>query len=234
MGLPGIHGEQRQLGYRIGASTVWAILRRAGVDPAPRRAGPTWRQFLTAQADGILACDFFTVETVFLQRLYVFFVIELGTRRVYLAGVTAHPTGDWVTQQARHLLIGLDDHVDRFRFLIRNRDAKFTPAFDAVFTAVGVTILRTPIRAPRANAIAERWVGTARRELPDRLLVLGPRHLEEALAEFVAHHNTRRPHRALQQSAPLHSLPNVAPDPRTQVRRIDRLGGVIHEYALVA
>ena len=161
-------------------------------------------------------------------------MIELGTRRVYLAGVTAHPTGQWVTQQARNLLMDLEDRIDRFRFLIRDRDAKFTPAFDAVFTAVGVQILRTPVRAPRANSIAERWVGTARRELLDRLLILGPRHLEEVLAEFVAHYNTRRPHRALRQCAPLRSVPDLASDPRTRVQRVDRLGGVIHEYALVA
>ena len=139
-----------------------------------------------------------------------------------------------MAQQARNLLMDLEDRIDRFRFLIRDRDAKFTPAFDAVLTAVGVQILRTPIRAPRANAIAERWVGTARRELLDPLLILGPRHLEEALAEFVTHYNHRRPHRALRQCAPLRSVPDLAPDPRTPVRRVDRLGGVIHEYALVA
>ena len=174
------------------------------------------------------------METVFLQRLYVFFVIEMGTRRVYLAGVTAHPTGPWVEQQARNLLMDLEDRVDRFRFLIRNRDATFTPAFDAVFTAVGVDVLRTPVRAPRANSIAERWVGTARRELLDHILVVGPRHIERVLAVFVTHYNDRRPHRALRQSAPLRSVPDVATDPRTQVRRVDRIGGVIHEYALVA
>jgi putative transposase len=154
-----IQGELAGLGYRIAASTVWKILHWAGVDPAPRRSGPTWRQFLTAPARSILACDFVTVDTVFLKRLSVLFFVELATRQVHVVGVTAHPTGDWVAQQARNLLMHLDERVDRFRFLLRDRGSKFTAAFDAVFTAAGIQIIRIPPKAPQANAIAERWGG---------------------------------------------------------------------------
>jgi putative transposase len=154
-----IHGELCRLGYKIGASTVWTILQRAGVDPAPKRSALTWRQFLRAQAKGVLAVDLFTVDTAFLQRLYVLLVIEVTSRRVHVLGVTTHPMGEWLTQQARNLLMALDDRAGRFRFLVRDRDTKFTAAFDAVFVAEAIQVLTTPVRAPRANADAERWVG---------------------------------------------------------------------------
>jgi putative transposase len=231
-----IHGELCRLGYkdRIGASTVWTILQRAGVDPAPTRSALTWRQFLRAQATGVLAVDFFTVDTVLLRRLYVLFLLEVATRRVYLLGVTPYPAGEWVTQQARNLLVSLEDRVGQFRFLVRDRDTKFTPAFDTVFAAEGIRVLRTPVRAPRANAYAERWVGTVRRELLDRILVFGGRQLRSVLAEYVDHYNGHRPHRALAQAPPLGSAdPPVILPAGTVVRR-DRLGGLIHEYAQVA
>jgi putative transposase len=218
-----IHGELCRLGYRIGASTVWTILQRAGVDPAPQRTAVSWRQFLRAQAKGVLAVDFFAVDTVFLKRLYVLFVIEVGTRRVHVLGVTARPLGEWVAQQARNLLMGLEDRVGQFRFLIRDRDAKFTTAFDAVFTAIDVSVIKTPVRAPRANAIAERFVGSIRRELPDRALIINQRHAATTLAEYQHHYNSRRPHRALGQAAPLRPLPQpTTKDPNT-VQRRDRL-----------
>jgi putative transposase len=234
LGYRRIHGELCRLGYKNGASIVWTILQRAGVDPAPKRSALTWRQFLRVQANGVLAVDFFTVDTVFLKRLYVLFVIEVATRRVHVLGVTAHPVGEWLTQQARNLVMGLDDRVGRFRFLVRDRDTKFTDAFDAVFAAEGLKVLRTPMQSPRANAYAERWVGTVRRELLDRMLILGCRQLRSVLAEYADHYNGHRPHRALGQAPPFGSAePPVIPAAGRVARR-DRLGGLIHEYAQVA
>ena len=229
-----IHGELRRLGYRIGASTVWTILHRAGVDPAPTRSALSWRQFLRAQAAGVLAVDFFTVDTVLLKRLYVLFEIEVPTRQVHLLGVTAHPVGEWVTQQARNLLMGLEGRVGQFCLLVRDRDVKFTAAFDAVFAAEGLRVLRTPVRAPRANAYAERWVGTVRRELLDRMLILGSWQLQAVLAEYIDHYNGHRPHRALGQAPPLGPAEPHVILPGGRVARRDRLGGLIHEYAQVA
>jgi putative transposase len=231
-----IHGELCRLGYkdRIGASTVWAILRRAGVDPAPKRSALTWRQFLRAQAQGVLAVDFFSVDTVLLRRLHVLFAIEVATRRVHILGVTANPTGMWVTQQARNLLMQVGEDVAGFRFLVRDRDAKFTAAFDAVFAAEGIEVLRTPVRAPRANAYAERWVGTVRRELLDRMLIFGGRQLRLVLAEYVDHYNLHRPHRGLGQAPPLGPGEPAVVVPAGRVVRRDRVGGLVHEYAQVA
>jgi transposase InsO family protein len=228
-----IHGELVGLGHQVAASTVWTILKTAGLDPAPRRTGPTWRQFLTTQAHAILAIDFAHVDTVFLRRLYLLVVIEHGRRRVHVAGITAHPTGAWVTQQARNLLMDLGDRAEQFRFLIRDRDSKFTAAFDAVFTGTDTHILRTPVRAPRANAIAERWIGTLRRECLDHLLITGPRHLAAVLQEYIAHYNAHRPHRSLDQHPPTGRTPPPSGAIIRPLRR-DRLGGLIHEYLHVA
>jgi transposase InsO family protein len=228
-----IQGELIGLGHQVAASTVWTILKGAGLDPAPRRSGPTWRQFLAAQAHAILAIDFAHVDTVLLRRLYILVVIEHDRRRVHLAGITAHPTGAWVTQQARNLLMDLGERADRFRFLIRDRDSKFTAAFDAVFTGADIRIIRTPVRAPRANAIAERFVGTLRRECLDHLLITGPRHLAAVLGEYVRHHNAHRPHRSLDQRPPAGGIPPPSEAVIRPLRR-DRLGGLIHEYVQVA
>jgi transposase len=225
-----IHGELAGLGYQIAASTVWSILQRAGIDPAPRRDGPSWRQFLRIQARGILATDFFCVETLLLQRLYVLFVVEHATRRVHLLGVTPNPTGVWVSQQARNFLMDLGDCATQFTVLIRDRDSKFTSVFDAIFASEGMRILRTP----QANAVAERWIGTVRRELLDRMLIINRRHLTAVLTEYVAHFNDHRPHRALGQAAPLRSLPPPAAPSQLHLRRRDLLGGLIHEYTQVA
>jgi putative transposase len=216
---------------------VWNILTHAGLDPAPRRTGPTWREFCHAQAHTMLACDFFHVDTVLLRRIYVFFAVEVGSRRVHLLGITNHPTGNWVTQQARNLVMGLDDTSRGVKFLVRDRDAKFTRPFDNVFTGVGIRVLKTPPRAPRANAFAERWVGTVRRECLDRLLILDQRHLVAVLNEYIEHYNTHRPHQALDQKAPL-SPPSPRPTLRLatnhgrpqHVERKEVLGGLIHEY----
>jgi hypothetical protein len=229
-----VHGELAGLGYSIGASTVWKILHAAGIDPATRRAGPTWAQFLHLQAQAVLACDLFHLDTISLNRLYAFFVIEHATRRVHILGVTAHPTGAWLTQQARNLLMDFDDAHRRFRFLIRDRDRKFTPAFDAVFAADYIQIVKTPVRAPRANAIAERFVGTVRHELLDRILIINQRHAAAVLREFQGHYNDHRPHRSLGQAAPTRALPHHAPTEIPKIKRRDRLGGVLHEYQQAA
>jgi len=229
-----IQGELAGLGYRLASSTIWAILTRAGVGPAPRRAGPTWTQFLTAQAKGILACDFLHVETIGLTRIYVLFLIEVATRRVHVLGATTHPTGAWLAQQARNLMIDLGERATRF--LIRDRDAKYTSVFDAVFHAGGIKILRTPPQAPRANAYAERWVRTVRRECLDRLLIYNTRHLLDVLGEYQAHYNQHRPHQGRGQRPPSQDmLPTPVTDLGTvRVRRRKVLHGLINEYQQAA
>jgi transposase InsO family protein len=191
-----IQGELARLGYAIAASTVWEILHAAGIQPAPRRAGPTWRQFLTAQAHAIIACDFFTVETVLLKRLYVLVFIEHGTRRLHLGGVTAHPNGAWAVQQARNLTMDLSHRLGTLRFLIHDRDPLFTTAFAEVFKAEELQVITTMPRTLRMNAVYERVVGTLRRELLDRVLILGERHLTLVLSEYLIHYNSYRPHQS--------------------------------------
>ena len=197
-----IRGELAKLGATVAPSTVWEILRAAGIDPAPRRSGPTWRQFLTAQAAGILAVDFLHVDTVLLKRMYVLVFIEHTTRRMHLGGVTAHPTGDWTVQQARNLALTLGERFEGIRFLIRDRGSNFTASFDAVFQANGTRIMRTAVQAPRMNAICERLVGTLRRELLDRVLILGEAHLRSMLADYQVHYNTARPHQGIAKRVP--------------------------------
>jgi putative transposase len=198
-----IHGELAGLGIQVAASTVWEILTKAGIPPAPRRTGPTWAQFLHAQAQAILATDFFTVDLLDGTSAYVLAVIEHATRRIRILGVTAHPDNAWVTQMARNLMMDLDEHLDTVKFLLRDRDTKFSAAWDAVFTGAGIRILRSPIRAPRANAIMERWIGSCRRELLDQTLIWNQQHLLRVLREYETHHNSHRPHRSLGQAAPL-------------------------------
>jgi putative transposase len=236
-GYKRIAGELNGLGRTISATTVRKLLRQAGLPPAGERAGLPWREFLRAQAQSMIAADFFTVETVWLRRLYVLFFIELGTRRVHLAGCTENPSGAWVTQQARQLAWTLCERSEPVRFLIHDRDSKFTHDFDSVFRCDGVEIIRTPIRAPRANAVAERFVRTVRAECLDWLLIFGGRHLQHVLRVFVDHYNRHRPHRALNLTPPDPARPTLrlATAPRTDgIRRQNRLGGLIHEYRLAA
>ncbi|MEO3859548.1 integrase core domain-containing protein [Acrocarpospora sp. B8E8] len=228
-----VHGELVGLGYKLAPSTVWLILKKAGVDPAPRRSGPTWKQFLTAQAKTMLACDFFTVDTIFLKRIYVLFVIEVATRRVHLVGVTAHPTGTWMVQRARNLLLDADGWIGQMTFLLRDRDSKFVADFDTVFASIGIRVLQTPPRAPVANCYAERWVGTVRRECTDRMLIFNERHLRTVLTEYIQHYNRHRPHRSLHQRPP-DPNPEVISFERARITRHTILDGLINEYSQVA
>jgi putative transposase len=236
-GYQRIAGEINGLGLRVSATTtVKKILRQAGIGPAGERAGLSWRTFLRQQAQSMLAVDFFTVETVSLQRLYVLFFIEVASRRVHLAGCTSNPTGAWVTQRARQFAWTLQEQPPRFRFLIRDRDSKFTRDFDAVFATEGIEVVKTPERAPKANAIAERFVRTVRAECLDWLLIVNLRHLERVLRVFAGHYNTHRPHRSLHLTPPAarcRQLRVVGSAPPTLKRR-DRLGGLIHEYSYAA
>jgi hypothetical protein len=189
-----ISGELAGVGVHVSPSTVRDIVKRASLGPAPRRSGPTWAQFLKTQAEGIIACDLFHVDTVFAKRIYALFFIEHATRVVHIAGATANPTGAWVAQQARNLFVDLGEQAERAKFLVRDGDAKFTAVFDEVFTSLGARVIRTPIRAPRANAIAERWVGTVRRECTDRILIYNEWHLRRVLRAYQQHYNGHRAH----------------------------------------
>ena len=197
-----IAGDLLKLGHRIAPSTVWRILKAAGIDPAPRRSGPTWKQFLIAQARTVIATDFFHVDTVLLKRLYVLVFIEHHTRRLHIAGITAHPDGVWTVQQARNLAMAMGERLEALRFLIRDRGGNFTAAFDAVFECCGLAVLRSPPQAPRANAICERLIGTLRREVLDRVLILNEAHLRAVLDEYAAHYNNARPHQGIGQRVP--------------------------------
>jgi putative transposase len=235
-GYQRIRGELLRLGVQVSATAIRTTLRRHRLDPAPRRAATSWQAFLRRQAAGIVACDFFTVDTIWLRQLYVLFFIEHKTRRVHLAGVTANPDGAWVTQQARNLLLVLGEQGRRVRFLLHDRDAKFSRSFDDVFRSEGGQVVVTPVRAPTANAYAERWVRTVRAECLDWLLVLGRAHLEQILRVYAEHYNAHRPHRALRLEPPLQQagLTAVGEDQPARVQRHDLLGGLIHEYRRAA
>jgi transposase len=231
-----VQGELVRLGHPIAASTVWQILHDAGTAPAPRRTGPTWNQFLTAQARGILAADFVHVDTVLLRRIYALIVIEHGIRHVHLAGITANPDGGWTTQAARNFLMDLGQLTASVKFLIRDRAGQFTGSFDAVFQAEGIRILASPPQVPRANAICERMIGTLRRELFDRLLIVNEDHLRQVLTEYLLHYNSARPHRALGQLAPAQAgtRPPEINLAEHRIRRRQVLGGLTHEYQIAA
>jgi len=229
-----IHGELAGLGVKIAASTVWEILKKAGIDPPPGRSGPTWSRFLRSQAEAILACDFFTADLLDGTQAYVLAVIEHATRRIRILGVTLHPTGEWTTQQARNLVMDLGEQAHRVKFMIRDRGPNFTTAFDAVLAGAGIRTVLCNVRTPRMNAIAERWIGGCRRELLDRTLIWNQNHLRQVLRQYETHHNQHGPHRSLDAAAPLKPLPQPVILGQYRVRRQTRVSGVINEYRLVA
>ena len=229
-----IHGELAGLGVRISASTVWEILKKAGIDPAPRRTGPTWSLFLRSQAEAILACDFFTAELLDGTQAYVLAVIEHASRRIRILGITLHPTGEWTAQQARNLIMDLGEHAHRVKFMIRDRGSNFTAAFDAVLAGAGIRTVLCNVQTPRMNAIIERWIGGCRRELLDRTLIWNQAHLQRILRAYEIHHNQHRPHRSLNSAAPLKPLPEPVDLGRYHVRRQAHTGCLINEYRLVA
>ena len=229
-----IHGELAGLGVKVAASTVWEILKKAGIGPAPRRTGLAWPQFLRSQAEAILACDFFTADLLDGTHAYVLAVIEHATRRIRILGITLHPTGEWTAQQARNLLMDLDEQAHQIKFMIRDRGSNYTAAFDAVLTDAGIRTVLCNIQTPRMNAIAERWIGGCRRELLDRTLIWDPSHLRRILREYETHHNQHRPHRSLDGAAPLKPLPEPIDLGQYRARRQARVSGLINEYRLVA
>ncbi len=229
-----IVGELRGLGFSISASSVRAILIRHRLPPAPERDRLSWRLFLRQQATTMLACDFLTVETVWLTRIYVLFFLSLERRRIEFVASTSNPDGRWVAQQARNLLMHLVDRKQSFRFLLHDRDSKFACGFDDVFRAEGMRIIRTPIRAPDANAYAERWVGTLRRECLDRILIVNRRHLEQVLRHYTAHYNRHRPHRSLSLQPPDQAPAVLVRAPAIHIHKHEVLGGLINEYKAAA
>ena len=234
-GYQRIQGKLLKVGHRVGASTIRRVLQRLRIPPAPARCPDTaWRQFLRAQASTMLACDFFHVDcAVTLKRIYVLFVLEVANRSVHLFGATTNPDGRWTTQQVRNLVVDLGDRVTQFRILVRDRAGQFTASFDAVLADVGIQVIRIPPRCPQANCLAERFVGTVRAELTDRMLIFGQRHLRLVLAEYVRHYNGRRPHRAreLRPPQPTHPVPDLNYE---QIKRRPVLGGLINEYERAA
>ena len=229
-----IHGELAGLGVKIAASTVWVILKEAGIEPAPRRTGPTWPQFLRSRAGTILACDFFTAGLLDGTQAYVLVVIEHATRRIRILGITLHPTGEWTAQQARNLAMDLGEQAHHVKFMIRDRGSNFTAAFDAILADAGIRTVLCNVRTPRMNAIAERWIGGCRRELLDRALIWNQGHLRRILRQYETHHNRHRPHRSLDSAAPLKPLPEPIDLEQHPIRRQTRVGGLINEYHLVA
>src|ERR1039457_4980121 len=226
-----IHGELAGLGAKVAASTVWEILKKAGIEPAPRRSAPTWSQFLRSQAEAILACDFFTADLLDGTQAYVLAVIEHASRRIRILGVTLHPTGNGPPQQARNLIMDLGEQAHRVKCSVRDRGTNCTGAFDAVIADAGIRTVFCNVRTPRMNAIAERWIGGCRRELLDRTLVWNTAHLQQILRQYETHHNQHRPHRSLHAAAPLPEPVNLY---QHRVRRHAHVSGLINEYHLVA
>jgi putative transposase len=229
-----VHGELLALGVKVAASTVWAILQEAGIDPAPDRAATTWAQFLRSQAEALLAVDFIETITLTGTRMYILAVIEHASRRIRILGATAHPSAAWVTQAARNLVMDLADAGCRVKYLIRDRDGKYPPLFDAVLADAGIKDVLSGVQMPRMNAVMERWVRTCRRELLDRTLIWDQRHLLHALREFEVFYNEHRPHQGIANARPLVPLPEPITDPdrlaHLNIHRRDRLGGILREY----
>ncbi|GAA2788225.1 integrase core domain-containing protein [Saccharopolyspora taberi] len=229
-----LHGELLVLGVKVAASTVWEIVQAAGIDPAPERNSSTWADFLRSQADALLACDFFETVTLSGARMYVLAVIEHTTRQIRILGATAHPTAAWVAQAAKNLVMDLEDADRRARFLVRDRDGKFPALFDTVLSDSRIEVVLSGVQMPRMNSIMERWVQTCRRELLDRTLIWNQRHLLHTLREFEQFYNSHRPHQGIANTRPLNPLPTPIADPdkiaHLDIRRRDRLGGILHEY----
>jgi putative transposase len=233
-GTAGSTASSPAWGVKVAASTVWEILKASGIDPGRRQTGLTWSQFLRSQAEAILACDFFMVDLLDGTQAYVLAVIEHASRRIRILGVTLHPTGEWTAQQARNLLMDLDEQADRVKFMIRDRGPNFTAAFDAILANAGIRTVLCNIQTPRMNAITERWIGGCRRELLDRTLVWNQAHLLQILRQYETHHNQHRPYRFLHGAAPLKPLPEPVDLDLYRVRKHPHVDGMINEYRLVA